>query len=485
MPVYLGYSTHHLAKDITVFLDEQSVYSGEALEVISRAPYDGCSFPLARKTAFIFVKDTTDRVDEDVWNDPSKAEVNIDAFVNRIKQMAPLVGEITVQPAARDDMPSKYNHHFGDLVSRLYQLSCRIVYRCAMYTPDPVRLQRNIICNLSHLSYNSDSSISSTYQFIQLARENASTLQSLDFKCGHKLYVLSLVQDAAGNHVAYPCLLTLTLWTECLSEEPRPPAFHKGVPFSILQRLRINLGCQFDDDTLFRGNAPTLEVLDMQLDNMSVSMLNKHKVFVPGSHPKLQNVKLSYDDGFVSELLASPAEVLHFVYSIGPGAAVREYARYGPLQDQVPMLSSLGSHVCIQVLSLPNLCPDLWQVIALIKLLPLLSDLHTSFPCLGPMPDGVTLDSLPGHIVSNYAPIGRRFRCWYPRSGYVTNFTELTTCVLLLALVCPNFDYAVPPSFQRRLFMEMLEKDIDSDRFKPYAPRLRRLLFNGWDGKQD
>ncbi|KAJ2061193.1 hypothetical protein GGI17_003228 [Coemansia sp. S146] len=30
-----------------------------------------------------------------------------------------------------------------------------------------------------------------------------------------------------------------------------------------------------------------------------------------------------------------------------------------------------------------------------------------------------------------------------------------------------------------------MEKDIDLDRFKSYAPRLRRLLFSGWNGKQD
>ncbi|KAJ2864229.1 hypothetical protein GGH94_003055 [Coemansia aciculifera] len=483
-PNYLGYSTHHLATDITVFLDERSVYSGEALEVISRAPYDGCPFPLTRKIAFIFVKDTTGRMYEDVWNDPSKAEANIDAFVNRIKQMAPLVGEITVQPAEHVDMPSIARQYFGNLTSRLYQLAYRIVYRRVMHTTGPVWLQLNIICNLIHVSYASDSSINSTYQFIQLARENASTLQSLEFKCEHYLDVLSLVQDAAGNHVAYPCLLTLTLWTEFLSEEPRPLAFHEGVPFPILQRLRINLGCQFDDDTFFRGNAATLEHLSMQLDSVSASMLHEYQVFVLGSHPKLQVVRFSYTDDFGSELFASSAEALQFMYNIGPCAAVREYSQaYTPANLEFDF-TPLGSHACIQVLSLPNLCPDIWQVIALIKSLPLLSDLHTSMPSLGPMPDDVTLDSLPRHIVSNYAPIGRRFRCWHPKSGYVTNFTELTTCVLLLALVCPNFDYAVPPSFQRRLFMEILEKDINSDRFMPYAPRLRRLLFNRWDGKQ-
>ncbi|KAJ2873994.1 hypothetical protein GGH93_002794 [Coemansia aciculifera] len=67
---YLRYSTHLLAREITVFLDERTVYSGEALEMISRAPYDGCSFPLARKITFLFVKDMTDRMGNDFGFDP-------------------------------------------------------------------------------------------------------------------------------------------------------------------------------------------------------------------------------------------------------------------------------------------------------------------------------------------------------------------------------------------------------------------------------
>ncbi|KAJ2873316.1 hypothetical protein H4R27_006595, partial [Coemansia aciculifera] len=83
----------------------RSVYSGKALEVVSRAPYDGCYFPLARKLAFIFVNDTKDRTDEDVRIDPLTARTNIGAFVERIKETAPLVSEIRVQPSNRDDMP--------------------------------------------------------------------------------------------------------------------------------------------------------------------------------------------------------------------------------------------------------------------------------------------------------------------------------------------------------------------------------------------
>ncbi|KAJ2885178.1 hypothetical protein H4R27_001549 [Coemansia aciculifera] len=479
---YLGYSTHHLAKDVTVFLDERTVYSGEALEVISRAPYAGCPFSLARKVAFIFVKEATDRADEDIWNDLLRAEANIDAFVNRIKLIAPLVAEIRVQPADRGGMPSISNQHFSDLASRLYQTAHCVEYGYGLDVADSMRLQLDIICNLTHISYASSSSIASTYQFLQLARKNALTLQSLRFACEDDMDILGLVQDAEGNHVAYPRLLALDLRAVSDADELRRPVFQGTAPFPALRRLHIHLECPFDDDTLFRGNSATLRVLDMRLDSVSVSMLQKYKVFVPGSHPRLQNVKILYTKAFESELLASPTEALEIAYNIGSGTPVWEYAQYGPLRDPVPMFPLLGNHACIQVLSLPTLRPNTWDVITLIKSFPLLSDLHTSPPSLGPIPDGTTLDELPGHIRSNYAPMGRRFCCWHLKGGYVHDYTELATCVLLLALACPNFDYMAVGKKHRELFMEAMQEIIAEPEFSHDASRLGRLLFHGWKG---
>ncbi|KAJ2867188.1 hypothetical protein GGH94_000991 [Coemansia aciculifera] len=474
----LGYSTHHSAKDITVLLDERTVYSGEALEVISRAPYDGCSFPLARKIAFTFVKER-----KDVMNDPLLVGANIVAFVERIKQMAPLVGEISVLIVDCDDMRGIADQHFGDLASRLYQLAYRVEYNYILDTEDSMRLQLDMIRNLTYLSYNSDSSIGDAYQFVQLSQRNAQTLQSLILECEHDIDILGLVQDAGGNHVTYPHLLTLKLWAASDTDEPRRPQFRGAAPFPTLRRLHINLDSTFDDDIFFRGNATTLEWLDMTLDFLSVPMLRKFKVFVPGSHPKLQRVKLWYSENTL-ELFASPAEAMQFMFDIGSRAAVREYAKYNLQQDLLPMLSSFGSHSPMRVLLLPSLRPELWQVITLIKSLPLLLDLQTSSPSLEPMPDGITSDKLPEHMVADYAPMGRRFRCWHLDIGYANICSELATCVLLLALVCPNFDYAAVGKEHREFFMEQMEKVIASDYFKSYAPRLRRLLFYGWNGRQ-
>ncbi|KAJ2112681.1 hypothetical protein IW146_004439 [Coemansia sp. RSA 922] len=439
---------------------------------------------MARKIAFVLAMNAYDYVARNIGIDPLTAKANVCAFVERIKQMVPLVDEIRVQPVNCDDMPSMPDQQFGDLACRLYQLGYRIKYHCLSYDADPIWLQQGVVCNLSHISYLSASDVDSVNQFIQLARKNALTLQSLNIECEYNLGVLGIVQDDDGKHVVYPRLLTLKLRLWSKSEEWRRPEFYGAAPFPILRRLHLNLNSAFDDDTFFRGNAATLEWLELQLGRLGASMLRKYKVFVPGSHPRLRRLKIGFTTDFGS-VFTSPAEIQQFVCSIGSGAAMREYGRTPYLANPATTFSLLGKYECIQVLSLPNLYLELWHAISLIQSLPLLSDLQTSLPSLGPMRNDVDLDHLPEHIVSNYAPMGRRFRCWHLDRGHFNNYSGTTTCVLLLALACPNFDYATPPSSQRELFMEMMEKDISSDLFKPYAPRLRRLLFNGWNGKQN
>ncbi|KAJ2770959.1 hypothetical protein GGI18_005124, partial [Coemansia linderi] len=89
-----GYQMHHIARDIAIDLDEQTVYSGKALSMLSQAPYSGCAFPLGRTLILALVLDE----DEDSTTNQAVARVNIGALVQRIKQMAPNVAKIGVRP---------------------------------------------------------------------------------------------------------------------------------------------------------------------------------------------------------------------------------------------------------------------------------------------------------------------------------------------------------------------------------------------------
>ncbi|KAJ2057351.1 hypothetical protein GGI17_005692 [Coemansia sp. S146] len=352
---YLGYPTHHLAKELEIELEEKDIYSGNALKTLSLAPYDGCAFPLARKVTIMLISvEDFIRHNDGPTNEP-RTEANIGAF-----------------------------------------LADRIGYAHVDDITVPVELRLSKINDLVHIKCTVESVVGNIFQFIQLARQNSPMF------CGGSS------ESAVSQRLS----------------------IKDAIPFPSLQCLRLKLDHPFDDDVLFGGNSATLECLEVGLGRTTIDMLRSFNVFTPTSHPRLQCVKIGH---------------------------------YGEL-----------------VLSLPRTALTLWDAVTLVKSLPLLSDLYTSPPSIGQLPAGVTLAGLLAFIRANYAPMNARFRCWYLKFHMFGEDDQVVICVLVMALACPNFDYAVPSIGGRRSFMELLGKPIATDGFKRYAARLRRLLFNGW-----
>ncbi|KAJ2400634.1 hypothetical protein GGF41_007880, partial [Coemansia sp. RSA 2531] len=93
--------------------------------------------------------------------------------------------------------------------------------------------------------------------------------------------------------------------------------------------------------------------------------------------------------------------------------------------------------------------------------------LTTGPPYLGPTPINITEKELPAYVVSKHYPTGKRFRCWRFRKSTREPITNVVKCVLLLALACPNFTFAVADRSDREEFMKQMEIAISSDIFKP------------------
>ncbi|KAJ2060377.1 hypothetical protein GGI08_003051 [Coemansia sp. S2] len=94
---------------------------------------------------------------------------------------------------------------------------------------------------------------------------------------------------------------------------------------------------------------------------------------------------------------------------------------------------------------------SLWDAITLIRSLPLLSDLETGTLGLGELPRDVSMASLPEYVRSNYAPMGKRFRCWHTYEDH-----------------------------EREQFMAAMQEKIAEPGFSQDAPRLGRLLREKW-----
>ncbi|KAJ2116417.1 hypothetical protein IW146_001557, partial [Coemansia sp. RSA 922] len=114
-----------------------------------------------------------------------------------------------------------------------------------------MELQPDVIRNLVLFKYTCKSSVSLV---VQLARQSALTLQSIDIDSEQDIDFAGLVQDVDNSYVAYPRLIILKLWGPSHNNEPQRPAFNGTVPFSCLRSLSIGHDYPFGGDTFFRGN---------------------------------------------------------------------------------------------------------------------------------------------------------------------------------------------------------------------------------------
>ncbi|KAJ2464896.1 hypothetical protein GGI03_002969 [Coemansia sp. RSA 2337] len=442
---YLGFPTHHLVKELDIVLAEKSIYSGTAMKMLSHMPYKDCTFPMVRKLRIRIARDEMDNarpVNE------SDIEANISAFVQWVKRAMPGNSYIEVLHEY-SDLPFNINAgHFGDLVSQLYQLVNRVQYSFHNKAGVPVRFQLDGLRDLVHINCQV---LEDSAQFILLARQSAQTLQHFDSYFAHTGNLANLISFDDESYVTYPRLHTLKLYTHPTDEHwTLRPDFEGAVPFPNLRCLSMISAYPFGDDVLFRGNAATLEYLKMAYDSISAAIFIRRKVFTPTSHPKLFYVNISHTRPVSSESVA----------------------------ELKLALSSFGNCASIQVLLLTGVEVDLLDIIALIKLLPVLSDLTVAPYIQKPEIADVSPSELPVYMLSTYDLTGRRFKCLHWMSmteGRDDDINMLVECMLLLALVCPSFTHIMQFHIGCKKLGQEIENTIASDRFKEYASSLRRL----------
>ncbi|KAJ2461295.1 hypothetical protein GGF42_000281 [Coemansia sp. RSA 2424] len=467
-----------LVKELDVQLDLWRVLTSRASGLISRGVYVDGILP---QVCSIKLKLGASWERRNLLPGGSKESVaKVGAFAQQILRMAPNTRQISVVASFGQINMSRLTHQgVTDLILWFHQIATRN----AVAAPRPGILQEpqlGSICNIVDLSCHVGHI---GEHFVQLARQNALTLQSLAMSMSRVQDTVDLVQNSISDYIQYPCLRTLK-HTSCeyeYEDRSEPLVFKGAVPFPSLQRLLIRTIYPFGDDTFFRGNAGMLERLAITLDRQTFIMLQRHTVFTASSHPNLRCVETSLASKLGFNNFAAPVDFIRFALSIGPAAPVRAIEDLASDILVSPQgFSAIGKHLSIQVLWLPRTNVQLWTIIALIKSLPLLSDLRTRMPSLGDMPDGTTLALLPDYVVSNYAPMGERFRCWSIVYEFGSIHNHVAHCVLLLALVFPNFSYpTVFGSNEPERLTEILERVLATDMYKPYAPQLSHLLSIG------
>ncbi|KAJ2682501.1 hypothetical protein IWW39_005972, partial [Coemansia spiralis] len=443
---------HLCAKDVVVTVSEWTIYSGEALAALSQVLPDGCSFPSASSLEISFDED---REGEEGFAETADVEANISAFVRWILQTAPRLKWIKVSGYPSWKVMDEPTHsHFDSLISQLVRLTNRVSLQYEATRPpellnvDSIRMMTYLDVDLHFINEN----------IIRLIRLNAPTLQHLSVSSWAEADISDILQGHDGSYVEYPRLHTLRTGLRKQAEESRQYSLVGAALFPNLRCLVCLCNNPFDNDfAMFRGNADTLEYLQLDLDHRLAAALIREQVFMPTSHPKLQCVMLtSHLSSSFSSSTIEPG-FLQLMFDMAPGAAVRSIYRLS-FDEPIPrLLSLLGKHAFLQVLSLPDQRLVVWDALTLIKSLPLLSDLRGKAPKLHPMPESLEFDDLVGYVRTTYSPMATRFRCCHIDEAKEDYVADSVVPFLLLALACPNFDYVAVPIDGRAKFAEQLQ----------------------------
>ncbi|KAJ2354410.1 hypothetical protein GGH92_000039 [Coemansia sp. RSA 2673] len=276
-----------LAKELTISVSLGTIYSGKALAALSHEPLNGCSFPLACTLKIDFTRGWDNK---DATALPQDAEDNISAFVGRVRQIAPKVKLVKASCQFHSwDNATTSSLLFESLATQLIQLVHRVELTSGFsnaFRP----LQEDAIRNLALVHINS---FMDCEQGIRLIRLNAPTLQYLSISSNTGTDFAGIIQEVDGGFIEYPCLHTLILKWYAIGTTLWQYDFTGAVPFPSIRRLVCGGDYPFGDDlVLFRGNAATLELLQLTMTRKLAVALLRHTVFTPTSHPKLQSVIL-------------------------------------------------------------------------------------------------------------------------------------------------------------------------------------------------
>ncbi|KAJ2884211.1 hypothetical protein IWW38_005453 [Coemansia aciculifera] len=339
----------------------------------------------------------------------------------------------------------------------------------------------DILCNLARITFDYRNTVAGFQeQLFQVIRHNAPTLQYLDVTAESIVNVSGILQDTAaaadGCYMTYDRLHTLKLKL-CSSSSVLGSAVADGViVFPRLRDLTIIDGYPFGDDTPFRGNAATLESLCITASRDMCSILRRHKIFTLESHPKLRRVSASQPSDGIHSHFDSVEEYMQFMLAIAPGATERQFLGTYSWDGLLPGLGLIKTHAHIQVLALPEIMLDIWDVAAILEWLPVLVELHCQSTLLGSTyQNAIPEDNIARLLVLR--DLERvRFRKWRLGcrvSGYLGHVVPV---VMKLAVACPNFDFVSLPSHVHNKFLELLEYVIDSGDYEGHEARLRRLV---------
>ncbi|KAJ2431356.1 hypothetical protein GGF41_000583 [Coemansia sp. RSA 2531] len=246
------------------------------------------------------------------------------------------------------------------------------------------------------------------------------------------------------------------------------------VPFPMLRVLRLGAPYPFTDDVLFRGNVTTLEYLDFYVDKDIVTMFNRYKTFENKSKV-LRHVLIKEDTFNESISLVSKSDMIGFLRNLTSFA--QRLSVWSSTLRKMPIVAmEYGqAFINIKVFEVHLDRPSLFDNLYVLKALPALVDLRSSFNGMGSELESISSEELPDYIASSYCDAGNNLqvlRVNYFSAQYAAQFVDY---MLLLALACPKLHRVEASPGNLQIYHAEVAKRLESGPYSKYASQLNRM----------
>ncbi|KAJ2262110.1 hypothetical protein GGI01_001777, partial [Coemansia sp. RSA 376] len=247
-----------LVRTVTLRLNFEGIADGDVPQLLTspECPINGFSYA-TNLNVEIF---SSGVIIED--HDEKQVLGYVNDTVSTIRRVLPMARNISVA----DNMlypiiGNKLSAALGYLIQQLLCGSTKSSICYSSYVDDTAKYSG--LTSLTHIDYEV---IGYSKKHMQIIHQNALSLQELSIDYKGLGQIFKLVADNSGTLITYPRLRCLKLSSVDGLAPSSYPVFEDHMPFPRLIHVDLMVDYPFGDDTLFRGNANSLESLRMVAD---------------------------------------------------------------------------------------------------------------------------------------------------------------------------------------------------------------------------
>ncbi|KAJ1719188.1 hypothetical protein LPJ53_006004 [Coemansia erecta] len=445
------------------------IHNGFLLERLNSPPYSELVYPSAVTLQLVFCD-----CHECDCIDKSEDEEIPKKYAEAFKRMLPNVHTVLIE--------SKPNFNvMDDRVGSAYEMLPGILAGTqssmfSMFDSGFVEfVEPGAFNTLTHLAFGGDIDDD---RIVSLVHENAQTLQILEMMHILNGDVAELLQSSDGGEQVFPVLRKLHLRRQPEGQTPRRVESTETAVFPSLKWLCIDMEYPFVDDTFFRGNAESLEYLEMQIDQPCLDVLADTGVFSDKRRQKLEHLLLHPAQSNGADVVLPELHIPTFLN----GMAQRPYRLciegFDVREELMRSLCQTPSVKNLRVVNMFSTKFTLSEVVAVLGQLPLVSELGLQHAAgLGADFDGIAIEDLPLYVREKYSHLAPYL--WSLNQKYNDEQLGVETFAIramLMMALCPNLTRVIAPKSIKTEYHEVVRREMAKPHFEEYADRMEVLF---------